>query len=378
MVKEIKWTKILNYIGAILAFCIGAGFATGQEITQFFVSYGYLGFAGILISLVLYLYMCSSFMYVGKTSTFKQANDVFKYYCGNVIGTFFEWYSIILLFLIFIVMLSGAGAVFDEYYGLPTYLGRLFLAITAVITVIFGFKRMLTIIGFIGPIIVVGCLVISVFAFITNIDGFSTANTVVANTNIAKASGSWWLSGILYASFMSILLAAFLAAMGETSTSKREAIIGGALGGGAFSIAVAIVAFGLFVNIEKIYNKSIPLLYLANELIPIIGAIFAIILLAGIYTTAAPILWSVCIRFTKDKSQEMIMLAIALTTISFFISFTPFEMLVNIIYPSSGWLGIVFLLCMIFKQVKSRANRLDKYNSKNKDYSVNNHNVNRS
>ncbi|MGG1664579.1 hypothetical protein [Brevibacillus sp. NRS-1366] len=31
MVKEIKWTKILNYIGAILAFCIGAGFPQGRK-----------------------------------------------------------------------------------------------------------------------------------------------------------------------------------------------------------------------------------------------------------------------------------------------------------------------------------------------------------
>jgi len=58
------------------SFLYWSRFPTGQEITQFFVSYGYLGFAGTLISLVLYLYMCSSFMYVGKTSTFKQANDV--------------------------------------------------------------------------------------------------------------------------------------------------------------------------------------------------------------------------------------------------------------------------------------------------------------
>jgi uncharacterized membrane protein YkvI len=356
MANEMSWKKILNYVGAILAFCIGAGFATGQEVNQFFVSYGYYGFAGIIITLILYLYMCSSFMYVGKTTPLKKVNDIFNYYCGNVIGRFFEWYSILLLFLIFIVMLSGSGAVFEEHYGLPNYVGSLLLALLSLFTVIIGFKKLVTIIGIIGPIIVVGCLTVSIMAIFSNTEGISTANEFIATAHLTTASGSWWLSGILYASFMSILLAAFVSAMGASSSSKKEALTGGALGGIVFALAAGIVALALFANISTISDKSIPLLFLANELVPVIGSIYALLLLAGIYTTAAPILWSVCIRFTEDHSKKMYVVAILVTTGAFIASFTPFGTLVNIIYPSSGWLGIVFFVFMIMKQIRNRIN----------------------
>ena len=35
--------RVLTYAGAIVAFLIGSGFATGQEILQYFTSYGYSG-----------------------------------------------------------------------------------------------------------------------------------------------------------------------------------------------------------------------------------------------------------------------------------------------------------------------------------------------
>lgn len=35
--------RALTYAGAIIAFLIGSGFATGQEILQYFTSYGYWG-----------------------------------------------------------------------------------------------------------------------------------------------------------------------------------------------------------------------------------------------------------------------------------------------------------------------------------------------
>ena len=38
--------RVLTYAGAIMAFLIGSGFATGQEIMQYFASYGFWGVFG--------------------------------------------------------------------------------------------------------------------------------------------------------------------------------------------------------------------------------------------------------------------------------------------------------------------------------------------
>ncbi len=44
-----NWKRIISLVGAIVAFSIGSGFVTGQEILQFFASY--IGYLGIIICL---------------------------------------------------------------------------------------------------------------------------------------------------------------------------------------------------------------------------------------------------------------------------------------------------------------------------------------
>ena len=59
--------RILTYAGAIVAFLIGSGFATGQEILQYFTSYGYWGVFGTgLLVLALMTYVVIEFFVVGQ------------------------------------------------------------------------------------------------------------------------------------------------------------------------------------------------------------------------------------------------------------------------------------------------------------------------
>lgn len=63
--------RVLTYAGAIIAFLIGSGFATGQEILQYFTSYGYWGIFGTgLLVLVLISYVCVEFFLVGRKHGF--------------------------------------------------------------------------------------------------------------------------------------------------------------------------------------------------------------------------------------------------------------------------------------------------------------------
>ena len=151
---------------------------------------------------------------------------------------------------------------------------------------------------------------------------------------------------------MSILLASFVSAMGVTATNKREAIIGGTTGAIAFCTGVLLVVVSQLANIEIIYDKEIPMLYLAQNLVPLIANIFAIILLAGIFTTSAPLLWSAVAKFASDGTKKFTVITIVLAAGAFLSSFLPFGTLVNIVYPSSGWLGIVLLVFMLVKHIR--------------------------
>ena len=64
----------------------------------------------------------------------------YKYFCGNKIGLFYEYFVPILLFISVIVMISGAGATLQEYYKLNYYVGCAMMTILVLISFVFGLR----------------------------------------------------------------------------------------------------------------------------------------------------------------------------------------------------------------------------------------------
>ena len=142
-------------------------------------------------------------------------------------------------------------------------------------------------------------------------------------------------------------LAGFLASMGAKAQSEKEASLGGVWGASAFAIAVIIGALGLLGCIKVVAGSQIPNLHLAKNIHPALASVFAVIIIAGIYTTAVPLLWNVSSRFTKDGSKNFRILTVVLALVGAFIGLAlPFAKLVNIVYVINGYVGAVLLFIM--------------------------------
>ena len=197
-----KSKKCYYFSGAICAYLIGSGFATGQEILQFFTASGIKGFIAVFIFFII---MCASTVTlcgIGQKEKFKNPYDVFEYYCGKFIGQIYIWFSVLLNYCIFVVMLAGGGATINQNFGVPTYMGTGFIALIALITTLLGIEKLIKIIGVIGPIKIVFVAVLGVSAVVT-LWAHPTLLTESSNNisvlNIASASSNWAWSGALYA-----------------------------------------------------------------------------------------------------------------------------------------------------------------------------------
>lgn len=60
-----KFSNVLKLAGAFAAFIMGSGYQSGQEIIQFFSSYGYLGILGGFISMFLFAWSALACMSYG-------------------------------------------------------------------------------------------------------------------------------------------------------------------------------------------------------------------------------------------------------------------------------------------------------------------------
>lgn len=348
--------NVINIAGAYIAFLIGSGFATGQEVLQYFTSYGYMGIVGALLTLGLFLYVGISFIGAGFDNKFEKGSDIFKYYCGEKVGTFFDYFSVLFIYLSFTVMIAGAGATFSQHFGLPVYIGGLLMAILATTTVLFGLNNIVEIIGKIGPAIVVISIALGLISIFQNLDGLANAPTILPTLTLTKASTNWFFAALSYVGFCMLWLAGFLASIGGNSKSKKEATQGAAAGAIGFSLAVVIVALGLLACIQDVAGSQIPSLYLASNIHPLLASIFSVIIVAGIYTTAVPLLWSVSARFTEDKSPKFRMLTIILAVIGFVVGiWLPFDKLVNIVYVINGYVGLILLVFMFMKTAQNKS-----------------------
>lgn len=350
-VEKTSSLRVLTYAGAILAFLIGSGFATGQEIVQYFASYGYWGVFGTgLLVLVLMTYVAVEFFVVGNAKKFDKPSRIFHYYGGKYLGTFFDYFSILFVFLSFTVMVAGAGAVFEEHYGITKYIGGLLLALAVGISVWFGLKSLVDVIGKIGPLIVVVAIALGIVGIVNNPGGISAGHGLVDSLDLTRASSNWFMAGLSYVGFCMLWLAAFLTALGKTARSKKEAASGGLLGAAGFSLACIIIALGLLANIDRIAGTEIPMLVLAADIGAVVASAISVMILAGIYTTAVPLLWTVSSRFFPDKTSRFKYLTIALAILGTVIGLLiPFSQMVNIVYVINGYVGVILLVLMLVK-----------------------------
>jgi len=367
MEKNVSVKTVITFAGAIIAFLIGSGFATGQEVLQYFAAYGYWGIAGSLLTLILLTYVCSSFLVVGYKERFEKGNDIYKYHYGEKLGFCFDYFSTIFCFMSFIVMVAGAAATMKQHYNMPLVFGGLIIAVLSLVTVLTGLSKIVEIVGKVGPTIVIISIVVGVISILKNYVNLDpetvipSLESLESSEKLVKASSSWYLAAFSYVGFCMLWLAGFLSSLGAKAQSSLEAKSGGVLGGIMFSLAVVVVTLGLLSSINITAGTQIPMLYLANDVHPLFSSVFALIIIAGIYSTAVPLLWSVSARFTKENTNSFKLLTLSLAVVGFFIGiWLPFDKLVNIVYVVNGYFGGILLLIMFYRSINKMLGAKDR------------------
>ncbi len=353
--QNVRPAQVIIFAGAFIAFLVGSGFATGQEIMQYFVSYGYVGILGAAAVFLLFLYVGVSFITTGYEQQFASGNDIYTHYCGKYIGRFYDYFSIAFIFMSFVVMVGGAGATLNQQYGLPVSVGGIGLAVLAAATVLFGLIKIVDVIGAIGPVICVMAILLGLAAIAMNPGGLAQAGDVIPTLGLLQASDNWVFAVLSYVGFCMLWLAAFMSQMGKVAHSKREAALGAIFGALGFSLAIVIMALGLMAHIEGVGGSLVPSLVLAATLHPVIAIVFSLTVVTAIYTTSVPLLWTVVSRITNEKSRAFKVLTVVLAVIGTFIGLAvPFDRLVNLIYVINGYVGILLLAIMIVRTIMNQ------------------------
>lgn len=348
-----NWLRVLQITGAYIAFLAGSGFATGQEAMQFFVAYGWHGIAGTLVSLIFLIYTCASLLKAGRENSLRTNEDAFRYFCGPILGVILTWYTLILIVAVNSVMVAGAAATLQQTYDLPINAGAGIMAVMSLSALLLGLNRIISILGVIGPLIIVLALATAIVSLLENSGSLSAGGVAAGSANPLKASDHWLFSALLYVGLILPGLAGFLPLVGAKMRTRSEVRATALLGPLAFVIALILIVLALLSQIQKVEQSEVPMMVLAEAVFPRYGSLFALIIFLGIFTTITPLLWTVCTRFAIEHSTRYRGLAVGLALLGLVGgTLLPFGKLLNWIYPTVGYVGLVFLSCQLFTDVR--------------------------
>ena len=368
--EKMRIGLLASLAGALLAYLIGSGTASGQESMQYFTSWGSVGgtLTVMVINAVVMFCTFMAYTYAGRHGTSDLAG-VCEFYCGKVVGKLFTAFAWIFNTCCFFFMISGFGSTLNQQWGLPLWAGYLIAVALAVGTAVMGLQGIVNIIGKIGPVVVTFLFllgVIAAFRFFPHIpDGIVLIKS--GQVELLQAGANPVLAGLSFGGCSILLVAAYMASIGKklAAYKKKYTIILCAIGALAITVTVGILGLCHLGNVEQSATAAIPNLLIANDIFgvasSILGPVFAIIILLSIYSTFCPMLWTCVSTIIKDEKSFKYKLTCILSGVGVFIVdlFIPYETLGNVIMTYCGYTGsVVFIVLTIRWIMVSRKDKL--------------------
>lgn len=329
-----------TYIGTI----VGAGFASGQEVYQFFSTFGLAGIWSIIISTAFFIFFGYTVLILGMKLNANSHIEIIRFSSGKIVGTFIDIVITIFLFGALAAMIAGAGAIFKEQFHLSPLLGTLVMAGITLITVLTGIKGVINAISYVVPILLGSVFFIVGYSLFTN--PISTAD-INHSLTLQGAAPHWLISAVNYASYNLVIAIAVLGPLGTQVKEKRTLFLGALFGGLGLGLGILGIYFSILTHITEVSGLEIPLILIASKVSPLFQILFSIVLFAEVYTTAVGSMFGFVRRINLQPSRRMKILSVVTAVLAFGASQFGFSNMVKYLYPAVGYGGMVMLISLL-------------------------------
>ena len=263
-------------------------------------------------------------------------------------------------------MISGFGNVFHQQWGISIPIGSAIGVVLSVMIAAMGLNKIIDIIGKVGPIIVLFTLFIGIVAAFTYYPMIAEGNAAInhGEVDVIRAGSHWVTAGLSFAGCNLLLVSAFVGTIGynlrEYKFIYNQLIM--IISPCGIMLVSFLMGLNHIGNIHAAVQASIPNLLLANSVFGanagIISLLFAIIILAAIFSTICPMLWTCASMLAKDDKSKKYKLICVIGGVCVYIItlFVPYETLLNYVMTYCGYSGcIVAVVCIVrYFIIKSR------------------------
>ncbi|OFK06181.1 hypothetical protein HMPREF2833_06485 [Kocuria sp. HMSC066H03] len=331
---------------------VGAGFATGQEVIQYFVSFGLWGLAGAVVAGILMITAGAVIINIGSYFLADEHLGVFRSVSAPVVSRFLDISVSLTLLAMGIVMLAGAGSTLEQQFGLPAWIGSAIMVAIVMLTGLLDVNKVTNIISAVTPVIFVAVIVAFVYTLMQlPVDlGAMSDLAVQADSPVSP----WWLSAINY-TCMALMLGVSMSLMiGGNTLDPRDAGRGGLLGGVVYTILLVMNAFALLVNFDAVGDADVPMLKLFESMHPVASLAMVFVTFLMIYNTTISMFYALGRRMTVNHRKRYVPVFLGICVLGYVISLVGFGTLMSVVYPVIGYVGMVLVVVMFIWWFRNR------------------------
>ncbi|WP_066889528.1 YkvI family membrane protein [Clostridium nigeriense] len=343
-------SKIFQVAVVFIGTIVGAGLASGQEIKEFFTSYGVVSFIGIIVCGILYIVLGSIVSKISIKYKLNSYGDVIKVVSPNILGKITGAITTLYLISSASIILAGSGALINQFFGIPKIAGSLIMVALAIFFLLRDTNGLIEVNSFIVPTLIITITLITTLYFMFCKDMVSFSQM----TKISPQKTGIALSTILYSGYNTLCSLGVLVPLSNQIRRPKTMFWGvtlGALGLVALSFAIN---FLLMINQPYINKYEIPLLFVAQPFGNIIQALLLVVIWLEMFSTEVSDVYSISKTLDNTfninfKKSIFIVILIALP-----ISRIGFSNLIGSLYPFFGLLSLVFISQTIYFYFKHK------------------------
>ena len=347
-----EFSRIFQIAVVFIGTIVGAGLASGQEIKEFFTSYGLISFLGIIVCGVFYIILGSIISKISIKYQLNSYGEVIKIISPNFLGKLTGVITTLYLIASASIILAGSGALINQFFGIPKILGSLIMIVLALFFLLKDTEGLIEVNSFIVPTLVITITLLMVLYFLFCKDKVSLSNLI----NITPTKKGITKSTILYFGYNTLCSLGVLVPISTRIKNSKTMFYGITLGSIGLILLSLAINFLLMINMPYVNNYEIPLLFVAQPFGNIIQALLLVVIWLEMFSTEVSDVYSIS-RTIDDtfhidfKKSIFIVILIALP-----ISRIGFSKLISSLYPLFGLLSLIFISQTIIFYIKNKEN----------------------
>ncbi|MBM7615574.1 YkvI family membrane protein [Alkaliphilus hydrothermalis] len=354
------------YIGTV----IGAGFASGQEILQFFGKHGKIGIIGVVLSTVMFCALGSKLLQMVYERRLNNFDDFLSIYfdprsrrATNTMMTF-------ILLIGYFVMLAGGGAILKAMLGLDSIYGILIMSGLCFGTFMFGVDGIAKANNIIVPVLMLIVVIFTSLIIYYNafmLDYFMEnplGEIKIFYDNVIRGFGSgewkvslymgfgWLWSAILYCAFNSLVAVVVLSSLRPFIRDRKSAKYGGIIGGVGLGGMALLILISLLFYYSTVYRLEVPMIAVANNLGAVPKQIYSLLLWFAMFTTAIANGYGCITNVVELGKIPEGWSRLLVCVVSIPLAMVGFKQLISFFYPILGYMGLLFILLILMGRKK--------------------------